>query len=83
MDDPVREQRARIDRWASLGRRVGLLLYAVATVIVLVGVLTSFGSALATIVTALLIIGSVVLAPSILLGYAVRAAERDDREHGR
>ncbi len=83
MDDPVREQRARVDRWASIGRRVGLTTYAVATIIVLVGVLTSFTSTLSTIVTALLIGGSIVLAPAILLGYAVRAAERDDREHGR
>ena len=83
MDDPVREQRARVDRWASLGRSVGLITYAVATVLVLVGVLTSFTSTLATVVTALLIGGSVVLAPAILMGYAVRAAERDDREHGR
>ncbi|MEO1063960.1 MAG: hypothetical protein AAFZ07_21280 [Actinomycetota bacterium] len=83
MDDPVREQRARVDRWASMGRRVGLLMYAVATVIVLVGVLTSFTSTLATVVTGLLIGGSIVLAPAILMGYAVRAAERDDREHGR
>jgi hypothetical protein len=83
MDDPVRQQRARVDHWASLGRRVGLTTYAIATVIVLVGVLTSFTSTLATIVTALLIGGSIVLAPSILMGYAVRAAERDDREHGR
>jgi hypothetical protein len=27
--------------------------------------------------------GSLLLAPAIILGYAVRAAERDDREHGR
>lgn len=83
MDDPIRAQRARVDRWASRGRRTGLLLYVVATVVVVVGVLTSFNSTVATVVTALLIVGSIVLAPSILLGYAVRAAERDDREHGR
>ncbi|MEM8904719.1 MAG: hypothetical protein AAGA17_05645 [Actinomycetota bacterium] len=83
MDDPVREQRARVDRWASLGRRIGLLAYALATVVVLVGVITSFTSTVATTAITLLIGGSIVLAPAILLGYAVRAAERDDREHGR
>lgn len=83
MDDPIREQRARIDGWASLGRRLGLIAYAIATVVVLVGVLTSFNTAVATTATALVVAGSIVLLPSILLGYAVRAAERDDREHGR
>jgi len=29
-----------------------------------------------------LVIGSLLLAPSIVLGYAVKAAERDDRERG-
>jgi hypothetical protein len=27
-------------------------------------------------------IGSILLAPSIVLGYAVKAAERDDRQRG-
>ena len=30
-----------------------------------------------------LIVGTILLAPAIVLGYAVKAAERDDREHGR
>jgi hypothetical protein len=34
------------------------------------------------VVTASLIIGSILLAPSIVLGYAVKAAEREDRENG-
>ena len=29
-----------------------------------------------------LVIGCVLLAPSIILGYAVKAADRDDRERG-
>ena len=29
-----------------------------------------------------LIVGSLVLAPAIVFGYAVKAAERDDRERG-
>ena len=31
---------------------------------------------------ALFVIGCVLLAPSIIVGYAVKAAERDDRERG-
>jgi hypothetical protein len=34
------------------------------------------------IVVASMIIGSMLLAPAIVLGYAVKAAERDDRERG-
>ena len=39
------------------------------------------GPLVVAIVTAL-IVGSVVLAPAIVFGYAVRAAEREDRERG-
>ena len=35
---------------------------------------------MAAIVIGTLIAGSVLLAPSIVLGYAVKAAERDDRD---
>jgi hypothetical protein len=28
-------------------------------------------------------VGSLVLAPAIVAGYGVKAADRDDREHGR
>ena len=41
-----------------------------------------FKGVIVTVVTASLIIGSVLLAPSIVLGYAVKAAEREDRENG-
>jgi hypothetical protein len=42
-----------------------------------------FKGPLVTAVTACIIAGSVLLAPSIIIGYAVKAAERDDLEHGR
>ena len=37
---------------------------------------------MATVVTVSFIIGCVLLAPSIIIGYAVKAAERDDVERG-
>ena len=37
---------------------------------------------MAAIITAALIAGCVLLAPAIILGYAVKAAEREDRERG-
>jgi hypothetical protein len=41
-----------------------------------------FKGPLVTAVTACIIIGSILLAPSIVIGYAVKAAEREDRENG-
>jgi hypothetical protein len=37
---------------------------------------------MATIITVALVGGCVLLAPAIILGYAVKAAEREDRERG-
>lgn len=42
-----------------------------------------FKGLLVTIVVVSIIIGSVLLAPSIVIGHAVKAAERDDIENGR
>jgi hypothetical protein len=41
-----------------------------------------FKGPLVTAVTVFIIIGSILLAPSIVIGYAVKAAEREDRENG-
>ena len=65
--DPVRVKRAMVAKWTLLANRVGYLFVALAMATL---VLISFG------------IGCVLLAPSIILGYAVKAAERDDRERG-
>jgi len=41
-----------------------------------------FTPVMVTIITTCLIIGSILLAPSIVLGHAIKAAEREDRENG-
>jgi hypothetical protein len=41
-----------------------------------------FTAVMATLVIIAFVIGCVLLAPSIVLGYAVKAAEREDRERG-
>jgi len=41
-----------------------------------------FNSTMATLVIISFVIGCVLLAPSIILGYAVKAAEREDVERG-
>jgi cyanate permease len=81
--DPIRERRARIARLVELGQRVGYGLFGVAIVGFVVGFATGFSSTWTTVVVASIVVGSLVLAPAIVLGYAVKAAEREDRELGR
>lgn len=81
-DDPVRARRARIAHWTLLANRVGYLFFAVAIVAFVLAFAFGFTNTMATIVIASLVIGSILLAPAIVLGYAVKAAERDDRERG-
>jgi hypothetical protein len=81
--DPVRDRRARVARLATIGQRIGYLLYAIAAVAFFVGLAGEFGQGLVTVIEMCLLVGSLLLAPSIVLSFAVRAAERDDREHGR
>ncbi len=81
--DPVLVRRALAARLAERGQRLGYALYGVAVVVFLWGLLTDFTSTVSSIVVATVIAGSVVLAPAIIAGYAVKAAIRDDIEHGR
>lgn len=81
--DPVRIKRAKIARAASLAQRVGYALFAVAVVAFFVGFFTEFTDGIVAAIVALMAVGSILLAPAIVAGYAVKAAERDDLENGR
>jgi hypothetical protein len=81
--DPVRTRRARIARLTELGQRVGYGLFGVAVVLFIVGFVGGYSDVLVTLIVASLGVGSAVLAPAIVFGYAVKAAEREDRELGR
>lgn len=81
--DPVRARRARIARWTLLANRIGYVLLAVAVALFFAALMTGFTATMAGLVIAALVAACVLLAPSIVLGYAVKAAEREDREHGR
>lgn len=81
--DPVRERRAQIAKLVEVGQRVGYALFGVAMVTFVVGFLAGFDGIVGPVIVGSIVIGSVVLAPSIVFGYAVKAAEREDREHGR
>jgi len=81
--DPVLARRARIAKLCELGQRVGYSLFGLAIVLFMVGFIGSYSDLLVTAIVLCLGIGSVVLAPAIVFGYAVKAAEREDRELGR
>jgi hypothetical protein len=80
--DPVRERRARIAKLVELGQRVGYGLFGIAIVGFVIGFAVGFSGAFVALVVTCLVVGSLVLAPAIVFGYAVKAAEREDRERG-
>lgn len=80
MTDPILERRERVRRMARAAQRAGYLLFGATIVVFFVALATDLPSALVTTATALLIAGCVVLAPAILLAYAVRGAEREEEE---
>ena len=80
--DPVRARRAQVAHWTKIANRVGYLLYAVAIAVFVLAFVFSFSPTMVAIITGCLVAGSILLAPAIVLGYAVKAAEREDRERG-
>ena len=82
MTDPVRAKRARVARLVEVGQRVGYGLFGVAIVLFVYGFIGGYTGVLTTVIIASMIVGSIVLAPAIVFGYAVKAAEREDRERG-
>lgn len=80
--DPVRARREQIARWTLLANRIGYLLFGLAIALFVIAFALSFTPALVTLITISLVAGSILLAPAIVLGYAVKAAEKDDRAKG-
>lgn len=78
--DPVLIRRAQWAHWTSLGQRVGYALFGIALVAFFVGLVTGWGSTVSTVIVVCLVVGSAVLAPAIVFAYAVKAADRADRE---
>lgn len=81
--DPVLARRARIARLVDLGQKVGYGTFGLAIVAFAIGLATGWTEVFTVIVIGALLVGSVVLAPAIVFGYAVTAADREDREQGR
>jgi hypothetical protein len=82
IDDPVRRRRAAVARWTQLANRLGYATLALAMVLFVLAFAFGFTATMAALIVAALMVSFVLLAPSIVLGYAVRAAERDDVERG-
>jgi hypothetical protein len=80
--DPVLERRARIARAVSLAKRLGYLLLLAAVVLFVIAAASGFPDGLVTATIVALVGACIVLPVPIVLGYGLRAAEREDREHG-
>ncbi|QXC60930.1 hypothetical protein KSP35_21870 [Aquihabitans sp. G128] len=80
--DPVLARRAAIARAVAIGQRVGYGLFALSMPLFFYGLFTGYTSGLATAIVACLLVGSLILAPAIVFGYAVKAAERDEQGLG-
>lgn len=80
--DPVRVRRAQVAKWTLLANRVGYLILALAMSLFVLAFLFGFTAPMATAIIASMVISFALLAPSIVLGYAVKAADRDDTERG-
>ncbi len=80
--DPVRVRRAQVAKWTLLANRVGYLFVAVSMALFVIAFAVGFSPTMASLVIVSFVIGCILLAPSIIVGYAVKAAEREDRERG-
>lgn len=77
-DHPIMIRRRQFARFADSGKRIGYVLFLLAMVAFFVGLFTSFNDVWGWLMIGCLIAGSALLLPAIIIGYAVKAAERDD-----
>ena len=78
-DDPVIARREQARRLAARGQAVGYGLIGLAIAAFVFGLAIEFTSAVTVVVIGSLAASTLVLLPAIVLGYAVRAAEREER----
>ena len=79
-DDPVRARRARIARYVRYGQRAGYAALVVSIVSFVVAAATDFPAVAVDLSIAALVAAIVILPVPIVLGYGLRAAEREERE---
>ena len=73
------ERRSRVAKYVKLGKRTGYSLWLVAIILFFSLFFGDFDGPLVRLLLVCLIAGCVILLPSIVLSYAVRAAEREER----
>lgn len=78
--DPVRRRRRMITRWTVRANRAGYSLYGLAIALFAMAFVFDWGTGFSTAITVCLVLGSILLAPAIVLGYAIKAAEREDAD---
>jgi hypothetical protein len=78
--DPIRVRRARIARVVRYAKRVGYAALTVAVVSFVIAAATDFPALAVDLSIAALVAAIVMLPVPIVLGYGVRAAEREERE---
>ena len=77
--DEVRARRARIAVWTKLAKRIGYSLLLVAMVAFAVALITGFEGFWVLVCVVSLLTAVVILPIPIIIGYGIRAAEREDR----
>ncbi len=78
--DPISIRRTRIAWWVGLAKRIGYALLLLAMVAFAIAAVSGFEGALVTVTVIALIAACVILPVPIVMGYGLRAAEREDRE---
>ena len=81
-EDPVVARRRRIGHWVTLGKRVGYTALLIAIVTFFVGLAAGFPAWTVDVIVVALVVSIVVLPAPIVLGYGIRAAEREERGGG-
>lgn len=78
-DELILKRRAQATRLAATGQRVGYLLLLAAMVLFIGGLIAGLNDTITTLIVICLGLAAVILAPAIILGYAAKAAEREER----
>ena len=81
--DPILARRARIARSVALAKRAGYSSLLAAIAAFVAGAVLGFPTWTVAVTLAGLVVAIVVLPVPIVLGYGIRAAEREERREGR
>lgn len=76
--DPVVLRRNRIDHYNKIASRSGYGMWGVSMITFFIGLGSFFTESMHFISGVTLIVGSIILAPSILVKYGIRAARREE-----